>query len=177
MASVTYGNVVYGLRDIKITNLAGTTQEDLGAAMTMTVQPITSGGRMEGDDAIKAIISFIIGAEGSFSGGELSSAALAIITGKSLTTTGSSPNEVTTLQLDEGDNFPYFKVYGKALDEGSGDMHVLLSKVKVEGGFEVTNLENGNFRVSNISVTAVDDGSNGVMKIVQNETAAALPAS
>jgi len=177
MASVAYSNVIYGLRDLKITELDGSPQEDMGAAMKMAFKPLLQGGRLEGDDAIKAIISFIIGGEVEFSAGEMSSAALAIITGITLTTASTSPTEVTTLQIDEGQNMPYFKVYGKSLDDLIGDVHVLLSKVKVESDFDVVQLENGNFRVSNIKATAIDDGTNGVVKIIQNETAATLPSS
>lgn len=176
MASVTYGNVIYGLRDLKVTELDGSPQEDLGAAMTLTVQPQFSGGNLEGDDAIKAVVSFITHAEGDLSAGEVSSAALAIMTGVAIVTTSTSPTEVSTMQIDEGDNMPYFKVYGQSLDEGIGDLQILLAKVKLTS-FEAMNLENGSFRVSNATVVAVDDGSNGVIQFVQHETAVAVPSS
>lgn len=176
MASVTYGDAVYGLRDIKITNIGGTVQEDLGAASKMEFVPMYDGGRLIGDDAWKAILTYIVGAEGNIEAGQFSSAAISIMTGITLGVTGSSPNEVTELKLSAGDRMPYFKVYGQALDEGSGDMHLLASKVKLTS-LKTSKLENGNWRVTEANVDIVDDGTNGIFKQIQQETSVALPAS
>jgi hypothetical protein len=84
MASVTYGKYVYGLNDLAVTNIGGTTQEDLDAAQTMEVEPQFKVGEFEGDDALKAVVSFITHATGTISAGSISSAALEIMTGISL---------------------------------------------------------------------------------------------
>ena len=177
MASVTYGNIVYGCRDIKITNIAGSIQEDLGAAVTAEFVPELEGGILKGDDANKGSVFYIVGGQLKFSAGEYSSAALAIMLGISLSTSGSTPNEVTTLQLNAGLRLPYFKMYGQALDEGSGDLHLLCYKVKLSGMPGIMKLENGNFRMNEFEAECFDDGSNGVAKLVQHETATAVPAS
>jgi len=176
MASVQYGDAIYGLRDIKVTNIGGTVQEDLGAASMLEFAPVFDGGRLIGDDAWKAILSYIVGAEGNIRAGQFSSAALSIMTGITLTTSGTTPNEITTLKLSAGDRMPYFKVYGQALDEGAGDMHILASKVKLTS-LKASKLENGNWRLTEATVDLVDDGSNGIFKQIQDETAAAVPAS
>ena len=176
MASVTYGKYVFGLRDLKITNLAGTLQEDLDASQELTFTPEFRVGEQFGDDALKAVISFIIGGTASITGGSMSSAAMAIATGRTLTTSGSSPNEVTELKLSAGDNMPYFKIYGKAVDEGSGDMFILLAKCKITGGLAFT-FQDNEFLTPGFEVRCVDDGSNGVAKIIQHETATTLPTS
>ena len=177
MASVTYGNAIYGLRDIKITNIGGTTQEDLGAAVTAELVPEVKGGILEGDDAWKAGLAFIVGATLKFSGGEYSSAAVAIMLWLTLTTSGTTPSEVTTLQVDEGARLPYFKAYAQAYDEDSGDMHILASKVKLSAMPGIAKLSNGNWRMNEFEANCFDDGSNGVFQILQNETAAALPTT
>ena len=78
--------------------------------------------------------------------------------------------------MDGGDCAPWFKVYGKSLgDDCTDDIHVLLYKVKctdMEG-----NLQDGEFFLTKCSGVAIDDASNGVIKIIQHETAAALPTS
>ncbi len=176
MANVTYGKFIYGMNDIKITNIGGTTQEDLDAAMELVFRPRFRGGTLEGDDSDKAIVSFVTGGEASVSAGSISSGALALITGQAVTTAGTTPNETTTHQIDGGTRLPYFKVYGKSLDEDSGDVHLLLYKVKLIGGFEIS-MKDGEWITPGFDLQCIDDGTNGVFQIVHNETAAAVPAS
>lgn len=176
MASETYGDAVYGLRDLKVTNIGGTTQEDLGAASMFEVVPIIQHGRLEGDDGIESAVSFFLGAEGSIKNGRYSSAAVAIMTGVALTQGGTSPNEITTLKINKGTAAPFFKVYGKAVDDGAGDLHILCSKVKLVE-FNASKIEFGQWRVTEAKVLVLDDGTNGIFKAIQNETAANLPTS
>lgn len=177
MASVTYGDKVFGLRDIKVTNIGGTTQEDLDAAQMAEFVPELGGDTLPGDDVKKAALAFVIGGQIKFGAGSFSSAALAIMTGSTLATSGTTPNEATTLQLNAGQRMPYFKVYAQAYDDGTGDVHILCSKVKMMSIPAIAKLENGSFRVGEFEAECFDDGSNGVVQIVQNETAAALPST
>lgn len=177
MASPTYGNIVYGCRDIKITNIGGTTQEDLGAAVTAEFVPELEGGILKGDDANKGSVFYIVGGQLKFSAGEYSAAALAIMLGLTLATTSSTPTEVTTLQLNAGQRLPYFKFYAQALDEGAGDLQLQCYKVKLSGMPGFMKLENGNFRMNEFEAECFDDSTNGVAKVVQHETAVAVPAS
>jgi hypothetical protein len=176
MASETYGKFIYGLRDLKITNIGGTVQEDLDAAQTLTFSPTFSSAELRGDDVIKVSMGSLSGGTASISAGGYSSAAQAIMFGKTLGQSGSTPNEITTLQLNSGDVMPYFKIYGLARDEGGGDVHVLLSKVKVTswGGIDISD---ESWFINSVDVQALDDGTNGVIKIIQHETTAALPSS
>lgn len=175
MASETYGKFVYGLRDLKITSMAGL-QEDLDAAQTLTFTPTFTDAVLRGDDVEKVSLNNLSGGTASLSAGGYSSAAVAIMFGKTLSQSGSTPNEITTLQLNAGDVMPYFKVYGLARDEAGGDVHVLLPKCKVTGWGDVT-LSDENFFITSVDVRCLDDGSNGIVKIVQHETTATLPAS
>lgn len=176
MANVTYGDKVFGLRDVKVTNIGGTTQEDCGAATMFAAKPVMKSGMLEGDDAVKAVTSFITHAEGEISYGQISSAALALMMGITLTLSGTSPNEVTTLKVVAGQNMPYFKAYGKGLGEGIDDAHVLIYKAKLTE-LDAHKMENGNWFITKGKFLAVDDGTNGIYAIKQNETAATLPAS
>jgi len=102
-------------------------------------------------------------------------AAYAALTGIAVTESGSTPNRNNTTTVSAGDQMPYVKIYGKTLDEAAGDIHMKLWKAKLtslEGA-----LANGQYYVTSAKGVAIDDGTNGIWDIVQNETAAALPAS
>ncbi len=176
MASVTYGRYVFGLNDLKVTNIGGTVQEDLDAAMELEFMIMFKEGMVEGDDSIKSVFAFAIGGEGKVTAGAISSAALAILTGRTLATSGTTPNEITTLTLSAGDRMPYFKLYGAALDDETGDLQIQIFKCKLKGGLTI-NLKNGEFTTPGFEIIAIDDNTNGIADYVQNETATALPSS
>lgn len=176
MASVGYGDYLYGLRDLKVTNSAGTLQEDLDAAQTLSFTPTFTEAVQRGDDVEKSSISFISGGTASITAGRMSSAAVAIMFGKSVTIAGTSPNETATIQVNAGDTLPYFKVYGLAYDDDAGDIHVYLGKCKVTGGAALE-FSDGNYFTQSFEMRVLDDGSNGIWKQIQHETRTALPAS
>jgi len=170
-----YGDKPFGLRDIKITNIGGTVQEDLPSAQTMQVTERVVNAEMEGDDVIVSVVSFVQALEWSLEAGGISLEALELITGRTASESGTTPNRILTLNTESGDHFPWFKIYGKSLGEGDDDIHVKIYKAKctaLEGTWQ-----GGEFYVTNCSGMAVDDGSNGLYDIVQNETAAALPST
>ena len=170
------GDKPFGLNDVKVTNLAGDPQVDLPAAGVFAFKPVFTTNELRGDDQIVSVASRMSKAEWELEAGGIDLDALAIITGWSVSSSGSTPNQQETLQFDGGDCNPYFKVYGRALgDICTDDIHVLLHKVKLldmDG-----RLEDGEFFLTKCSGVAVDDGSNGVIKIIQHETAEALPST
>lgn len=176
MASQTYGRVVRGIRDLKITNSAGTLQEDLYGVNALTVTLTYSEAVQRGDDIEIASIASITGATGSFGAGAWSNAAVAIMTGKTVTIAGSSPNETATLQWNAGDTMPYFKVYALMYDDSAGDIHVYLGKAKLSAGPQFE-FQDESFWSPSFDIRIFDDGSNGLLKLIQHETRATLPTS
>lgn len=176
MSSVGYGDYLYGLRDIKITNAAGSLQEDLDAAQTLSFTPTFTEAVQRGDDVDKSSIGFITGGTATLTAGRLSSAAVAIMYGKTVTVAGSSPNETATLQFNAGDTTPYFKVYGLAYDDDAGDIHIYLGKCKVIGGGALE-FTDGSYYSPSVELRVLDNGSTGIWKIVQHETRTTLPTS
>lgn len=169
MASVTYGNYAYGLNDLAVRSRAATpVTEDLDAAQELEYTPEFQSGSLMGDDAKKAVISFVTGGKFKISAGSLSSAAAAIVTGQATATSGTTPNEETTLTISPADRMPYFDIGGKALDDDAGDVHVYLDKCKLTGGM-VTKFANGAWFTNGMEGEIVGD-----VRIVQNETATAL---
>lgn len=166
----------FGLHEIKVTNITGTSQVALPASNRMMVKERLQTGEANGDDALKSVASILMAAEWELEVKGISLEAMAIITGRTLSTTGTTPNEVKTMTASAAARLPYFKIYGKSLGEGDDDVHVLLFKCKITDGIEFTN-QFGEFAGPTFKGIAVDDGSNGVFDIVLNETADTLPSS
>lgn len=166
----------FGLRDLKVVKLPGTTVVDLPNAMTMTFKERLTSGELRGDDATQAVVAITDAAEWELEAGAISLEAWAAMTGRSITLTGTTPNQVNTYTAEAGDVYPYFKIYGKSVGDGADDVHVLIWKAKCTGGVE-GEFKDGEFWVTKCSGIAVDDGTNGIYDVVQNETAAALPVT
>ena len=166
----------FGLRDLKVVKLPGTTVVDLPYAMTMTFKERLTSGELRGDDATKAVVAITDAVEWELEAGAISLEAWAAMTGRTVALTGTTPSQVNTFTASAGDVYPYFKVYGKSVGDGADDVHVKIWKAKATGGIE-GEFKDGEFWVTKASGVAVDDGSNGLYDIVQNETAASLPAS
>lgn len=172
----TFGNKPFGLRDVKVTNIGGTVQADLPAAQQLTGRLRLKGGELSGDDALQAVVSFVEAGEWELGAGGIDLDALAIITGQTVTDAGVAPNQTSTISFGAGDSMPYFKIYGKSMGDGSDDIHVKLWKCKCTGQIEGS-FQDGQFYITKCSGIAIDDGTHGVMDVVQNETATTLPAT
>lgn len=173
---MAYGDKPFGIRDVKITDISGSTQVDLPSSRVLTFRERGKSGELSGDDQTVALVSRADAIEWELEAGGISLEAYALMTGRTAALTGTTPNQILTLTGEATEQFPYIKVYGKAIGDGADDVHVKIWKAKVmgplEGGFQ-----DGEFFVSKCSGVGIDDGTNGVFDIVQNETAASLPAS
>lgn len=176
MANKTYGMFTRGLRDIKITNAAGTVQEDLNAAVTLTFTPTTSTAVLRGDDVKKVEYTSVSGGEGTLSAGGFSSDAMAIMFGETLVVAGTTPNETTTFDINEADVWPPFKIYGIAYDKNGGAMQILLGNCTVTGVGDFT-FQDEEFFMTSITVGVSADSNGRIARIIQQETAATLPTS
>lgn len=171
---MSYGQRPFGLRDIKL--VAGSTQVDLPAARTLRFNERVKSGELSGDDKTMAVVAFSDAIEWEMEAGGISLAAYALMTGRTVTETGTAPNQKRTLKGQGGlEVFPYFKIYGKSVGDGADDIHVKIFKAKL------TNIQgqlgDGEFWVTQASGVAIDDGTNGLFEIVQNETATNLPTT
>jgi len=175
---MTFGTArPFGIRDIKITNIGGTTQVDLPAGMKLGFSDKVTNGEMRGDDILAEVVTVRDGIEWSLESGGIPLYAWALMTGTTVALAGVTPNQTNTFQADAGQCFPYFKIYGKAIGpDCAGDVHVLIHKAKLTDPLE-GEFGDGEFFVSKCSGVGLDDGSNGAYEIVENETAAALPAT
>ena len=166
----------FGLRDVKVAPLPSGTPVDLPNSQTMTFKEVLTSGELRGDDSTQAVVAITDKLEWELEAGGISLEAWAVMTGRSVTLTGTTPSQVNTVTAEAGDVYPYFRIYGKSVGDGADDVHILIFKAKCTGAIE-GEFKDGEFWVTKASGVAVDDGSNGLYDIVQNETAASLPAS
>jgi len=172
-----YGQRPFGLRDIKLTDIAGANQVDLPVAQKLGFKEKLTTGELRGDDSLKELLSQTDSLEFALEAGGISVEAWALMTGRTVNESGTTPNRVSTYNISAGDCYPYFKIYGKAVGpDCNEDTHVLLYKCKLTAPLEGEFAE-GSFFVTSCSGMALDDGTNGIADIVLHETAANLPAT
>lgn len=166
----------YGLSDIKITNLAGTTQVDLPASVKLSFKERVKSAEGPGDDKLDTVVAVVDAVEWEMEATGLPLEALALMYGTTTSTTGSTPNQAKTLNRQGSVRLPYFKIYGKSIGEGDDDVHGIIYKAKVTDGHEAS-MEYGNLMKSTVKGLGIDDGVNGIYDWVQHETAGELPSS
>ena len=98
-----------------------------------------------------------------------------VLTGRTITAAGTTPSQTNTITANAGDVYPYFKLYGKSVGDGTDDVHILIQKAKCTGAIE-GEFKDGEFWVTKASGVAITNGTK-IYDIVQHETAANLPAS
>jgi hypothetical protein len=171
-----YGDKPFGINDIKLTSMDGGAQVNLPYERTLQFSERLVSGELRGSGKTVAVVSEADAVEFSLEAGGIPLEAYALMSGRTATESGTTPNRVNTLSGDGATRFPYFKIYGKSLGDGDGDVHVKLWKCKLTSGIEGS-LQDGDFFVTSCSGVCIDDDSNGIWDIVQNETADDLPAS
>jgi len=174
MAFDSYGAPQFGLRDVKVgtwdgdgtyTGLVDIPSVQLYGAILKIVS-----AQLEGDDEITASAARAIAGESRLRFGSVSIAALEIILGNLSTTSGAAPSAQDHFQVDGGDNMPYFGICGKALaEEGVGDLHVFLPKVRVMQDVELATLQYGQFAIPELTVTAVSDAGFGIINLIEHQ--------
>lgn len=166
----------YGLSDIKLTSLDGLEQVDLPAATKLSFKERIKSAEGVGDDKLDTVVAVREGLEWELESTGLPLEALAIMYGINTSTTGTTPNQVKTLNAAGAVRLPYFKIYGKSLGEGDDDVHCIIYKAKVTEGQDAP-FNYGELQKTTIKGLGIDDGTNGIYDWVQNETADDLPGS
>ena len=160
----------FGLRDIKLTSMDGLTQVDLPASRTLMFKERVMTGEFTGDDELQGIVTIPIGCEGSLEAGGISLEAYALMSGHTYTP-GSG---LDTLEGDAS-SFPYFKIYGKSVDDEGGDIHCKILKAKLTSALE-GEFKYGEFFVTKMSFAGVKVGGKA-FEFVANDEEDDLPSS
>ncbi|MEZ4542109.1 MAG: hypothetical protein R3C43_19200 [Chloroflexota bacterium] len=178
MSNVEWGNLVLSIADLKVTSLDGAVQANLDAAQEMTLSIVYRVGKLYGNDQLFAVSTRVVEAKGTLSAGSMSTEAMGIILGIEPSTSGVTPNRVTTSLITPNMRLPYFKAYGMAFDENLGALQVLVHKCKVTGDTEI-GMKDGddNWIVPSYDFAVVKSAGNLLVELRQLETAVALPTS
>jgi hypothetical protein len=176
MAFDTIGAPQFGLNDCKIAAWNATddygTEVDVPSVQLMGAILQIISAQLEGDDAIQATAARAIGGEVRIRFGSVSIGALEVLLGNSSTASGAVQDH---LAVAGGDNMPYFGICGKALaEEGVGDLHVFLPKVKITSDVELASLEYGQFAIPEFTAQAVDDATYYIINLVEHSTSVAV---
>ncbi len=169
---MSYGDKPFGMNEIKL--VRGESEVALPASRRMMFKERLISSEFKGDDALQAVASFSEAAEFEIEAGGLSLEAYGLMTGRTVTEAGTTPNRTNTLTGSGAQSYPYFTIYGKVLGDNGDDVHCKLFKCKLTEGLEGT-FQHGEFMASKIKGLAIDDGTNGIYDFVQNETEDDLP--
>jgi hypothetical protein len=173
----------YGLRDVKITPYTDAAATTLGTSVDLPVGRTFSFSEAEeftelrGDDKVVATRGQGSTVEFELESGGISLDAWKVLSGGTLTSTGTAPAQSKKLSKKSTDARPYFKVEGQIISDSGGDVHCVLPKCKVTDSLE-GEFSDGEFMLTNASGTAIGSTLTGqedvVYEMTQNETAVAI---
>lgn len=173
----------FGLRQVKLTPIANdgtlTTASAvlLPASRTFSFTETEDFETLEGGDRTVASHGAGPTVDWELEGGGISLAVWKILSGGTVTETGTTPNIKRTFTKKTSDQRPYFQVEGRAISDSGGDFHMEVYRCKADGDLEAS-MEQGSFTLTSASGTGfgqdIEDGK--LYDFVHNETPAALTA-
>lgn len=171
----TYGDKPFGLKEIELYSITGATKVQLPAAQELTYEERIVTSELKGDDQLVSAQSISEAVEWSMQSGGIPIDAYALMTGRTVTTSGTTPVASSYLDIDAGRCYPYFQIRGKSIsDDCASDFHIRFRKAKltaIEGA-----LKGGEYWMTKCEGLAISDGV-AIASFIQNETATALPAA
>lgn len=174
----------YGLRDVKLTpytndaaTTLGTPSVDLPNARTFSFSEAEEFTELRGDDKVVTTRGQGASVDWDLEAGGLSFEALKIITGGTITETGTTPAQSKTFTKKVTDSRPFFKVEGQAISDSGGDLHCVLDRCRSTGSVEGS-FGDGEFFLTSGSGVALPSlitaRADTLYEFVQNETAVAI---
>jgi hypothetical protein len=176
----------FGLRDVKLTRYTDATATALAASSidlpnsrTFSFAEAEDFQELRGDDSLVATHGAGPIVNWSLEGGGVSLEAVQAMYGGTITTTGTTPNQVKRLRKLKNDVRPYFKVEGQMISDSGGDLHAVVWRCKATDDFS-GDFADGQFFLTGASgqglgclIPGADLGA--VWDYVQNETAISIP--
>lgn len=173
----------YGLRDVKLTPYTNDSATTLGTGVdlpnsrTFSFSEAEEFTELRGDDKVVTTRGQGASVEWDLEAGGLSLDALKIMAGGTITTSGVTPNQVTTYTKKATDSRPFFQVEGQAISDSGGDLHCILPRCRVTGNIE-GEFSDGNFFLTSGSGRALPSLKTGdvdtLYEFVQNEATTAI---
>lgn len=167
----------YGCRDIKLYPITGgtpaTTGIDLPNARTLQFSETENFTDLRGDDALKATHGDGAQVDWTLESGGVSLEAVVAMYGGTITSSGTTPDQVKTYNKKSTDQRPYFQMKGQAISDSGGDFQVKIYKAKSTGDLS-GQFSDGNFWLTGAKGVGLADDDDNVYDFIQNETAVDL---
>jgi len=161
----------FGMNQIILVSWDGLTTVNLPASRTLEFEETVVTGEFTGDDELQGLMTVPTGVKGKVEAGGISLEAYALLTGHTYAATGSTPNQVGTMEGDAV-RYPYFKIYGKSLGDETDDIHIKIFKAKLTSGLKGS-FKYGEFMASEFEIMGVKENGKA-FDFVINETAAEI---
>lgn len=179
--SVANPALPYGLRDVRLTpiNADGSfgTPVDLPVSQTLSFSEAEEYTELRGDDKLVAIHGQGPTVSWELDAGGISLEAWRVISGGTLTTTGSTPTQVKSYTKKGLQQRGYFKIEGQSISDSGGDVHAIVHRAKCDDTLE-GEFGDGNFFVTKCSGKGLPDPtSDNLYTIVLNETVTSIAAA
>lgn len=170
-----YGEKPFGLNQVKLKS--GATVVTLPVAQKLTLKERTRNGELSGDDKLAAVVSISEAFDWELEAGGISLDAYALLTGRTASESGTTPNLVNTLSVEGGKSYPYILIFGKSVGDDGDDIHVKIYKAKlmeISGEFA-----DNAFLVTKCTGIAIGDSGNSdkILDFIQHETATTISTS
>lgn len=173
----------YGVRDIKLTQytdavgtVLGSTSVDLPYAQTLNFTEAEEFQELRGDDKVITTRGKGSQVNWSLEAGGISTAAWAVITGGSVTETGTTPNRTVELRKNATTARPFFRIDGRVVSDSGGDVLVRIYRCRANGDVQA-NFQDGSFQMSQVNgvgMPLLDDTNDYIYSIFRRETAVSL---
>ena len=146
----------YGLADTKITPYTTDAATTLGSgtdypnARSMSFSEAEDFEELRGDDKVIALRGKGASVDWEMEHGGITLPAYKLMAGGTVTTSGTTPAQVTTYSKKVTDVKPYFKAEGQAISDNGGDFHAVLYKCRASDSLE-GELADGSFWLTSAS--------------------------
>lgn len=170
----------FGLREVQLTPIAadGTlvsaNKQKLPASRTFSFKEVEKFTDLEAADSLIASHGGGPHTEWDLEGGGISMEIWAILSGGTVTTSGTTPATIKTFTKLTTDSRPYFQVEGRAVSDSGGDFHMVVYRCKADGDL-AAELGQGNFTLTKASGKGYGNlTTSKLYDFVQNETVTVL---
>jgi hypothetical protein len=154
----------------------GSTVVDLPYGRTLSFSETEESEELRGDDRVVTTRGKGAQVEWEIESGGISIDVWKVLTGGSVTDTGTTPNRKRVLRKAGRTTRPWFLVEGQVISDSGGDLHAILYRCRVTDSLE-GQFEDGSFFLTSCSgagLPLLSDTADVLYDIVQNETAAAI---
>lgn len=140
---MAYGEIARGLADLQVAPLTGDvpgTWVDVPGARSLSFNTESDSDELEGDNQIIAKVRNAPSLSGSIELGQINLAALAVLLGGTVETTGVTPNAISSLEQSSANVTAYFTVAGQApgVDASGSAYRVTIKKAITTSGLDET---------------------------------------